>query len=306
MFPHLKVDRMTGAAPTWTDIDFSAQDGLKLYARHYPAAAGSGNRRAVLCLPGLTRNSRDFHDIAAVLSSGPEARDVYTLDSRGRGRSANDPTWQNYSVPIETRDALDFLVSRDLRGVAVIGTSRGGVLAMMMAAARPSSIGAAILNDVGPVIERNGLARIMAYVGRIPVPSDWAEAAAMTHDMTREQFPRLTKADAEALARQWFNDVNGKPVPAYDAAIAKSLVLPSGPMPALWKQFGALDHVPVLVLRGGTSDLLTAASVAEMATRHPNLTHHTVPDEGHAPLLRDTPTQSVIQAFLKRTDAGAM
>ena len=294
---------MTTAA-AWTDIAFTAQDGLKLYARHYPANGGAGPRRAVLCLPGLTRNSRDFHDIALALSSGANARDVYTLDSRGRGSSANDPPWQNYSVPIEARDALDFLTSRGAHGVAVIGTSRGGVLAMVMATQRPTSIGAAILNDVGPVIERNGLARIMAYVGRIPVPADWAEAARMTYDMTHEQFPRLTLDDAGILARQWFNDVGGKPAPAYDAAIAKSLVLPDGPMPALWKPFAALNHVPVLVLRGGTSDLLTEASVTEMAKRHPDLVHHTVPDEGHAPLLRDAPTIAVVSAFLQRTDAA--
>ena len=294
---------MTTTAAAWKDLSFSAMDGLKLYGRHYPATGGAANRRPVLCLPGLTRNSRDFHDIAVALSTAAgAARDVYTLDSRGRGASAYDSEWKNYAVPIETRDALDFATSLGLHGVAVIGTSRGGILAMMMAAARPSAIGAAILNDVGPVIERNGLARIMAYVGRIPVPADWAVAARMTLDMSREQFPKLTLADAEVLARQWFNDENGKPVPAYDAAIAKSLVLPSGPLPALWKQFGALAHVPVLVLRGGTSDLLTEESVRAMAAKHPNLTAHTVPDEGHAPLLRDAPTQGVIRTFLEGTD----
>ncbi len=296
------------AAPAWTDIAFTAQDGLKLYARHYaarpdPAKSGARMLRPVLCLPGLTRNGRDFHDIALALSTSENPRDVYTLDSRGRGGSDNDPKWQNYSVPVETRDALDFLTSRGAHGAAVIGTSRGGILAMMMAAARPSSIGAVVLNDVGPVIERNGLARIMAYVGRIPVPADWAEAARMTYDMTVEQFPRLTKDEAGVLARQLFNEVEGRPVPGYDAAIAKSLTLPSGPMPALWKQFGALAHVPVLVLRGGTSDLLTEASVAEMAVRHPNLVHHTVPDQGHAPLLRDAPTIAVVADFLSRADA---
>ena len=287
----------------WTDIAFTAQDGLKLYARHYAASGGADTRRPALCLPGLTRNSRDFHDIALALASGPRARDVYALDSRGRGGSEHDPKWENYSVPVETRDALDFLTSRGADGAAIIGTSRGGILAMMMAAQRPSAIGAAVLNDVGPVIERNGLARIMAYVGRIPVPSDWAEATRMTYDMSREQFPKLTLDEAGVLARQWFNDFEGKPVPAYDAAISKSLVLPKGPMPALWKQFGALNHVPVLVLRGGTSDLLTEASVSEMATRHPNLVHHTVPDEGHAPLLRDAATIAVVREFLQRTDA---
>ena len=292
-------------AAGWRDVSFSSRDGLRLYARHYPAAHAAPLRaqRPVLCLPGLTRNGRDFHDIAVALSTDASTpRDVYTLDSRGRGGSEHDPDWKHYSVPVETADALDFLTSQNVHGAAVIGTSRGGILAMMMATARPSSIGAAILNDVGPVIERNGLARIMAYVGRIPVPVDWAEAARMTLDMSREQFPMLTPSDADVLARQWFNDVGGKPVPAYDAAIAKSLVLPKGPLPDLWKQFGALSLVPVLVLRGGTSDLLTEASVADMRRRHPNLVAHTVPDEGHAPLLRDAPTQAVISAFLQRTD----
>ena len=294
---------MASLSDAWKDLSFTSTDGLKLYGRHYAAVGGAGGRRPVLCLPGLTRNSRDFHDVAIALSGASEvARDVYTLDSRGRGGSAYDTEWKHYSVPVETGDALDFLTSLDVHGAAVIGTSRGGILAMMMAAARPSAIGAAILNDVGPVIDRNGLARIMAYVGRVPVPADWAEAARMTLDMSREQFPLLTLADADVLARQWFNEVNGKPVPAYDAAIAKSLVLPKGPMPELWKQFGALNHVPVLVLRGGTSDLLSAEHVAEMGRRHPNLTAHTVPNEGHAPLLRDAATQAVIQSFLERTD----
>lgn len=294
---------MTSAEKPFKAISFTAKDGLRLYARHYPAASDAAPRRPVLCLPGLTRNSRDFHDIAMALASAAGApRDVYTLDSRGRGGSDNDPNWKNYSVPVETGDALDFLTSIDVHHAALIGTSRGGILSMMMAAARPSAVGAVVLNDVGPVINRNGLARIMAYVGRTPVPLDWAEATRMTLDMSRDQFPRLTAADAGVLARQWFNDANGKPAQAYDPAIAKSLVLPDGPMPALWKQFGALAKVPVLVLRGGTSDLLSEADVGEMQKKHSNLSAHTVPDEGHAPLLRDAPTQKVVRDFLERAD----
>ncbi len=289
-------------ANAWHDLTTTMRDGLRLYGRHYPATHPS-SRRAVLCLPGLTRNSRDFHDIAMALADDATApRDVYTLDSRGRGASDHDPDWNKYSVPVETADALDFLTRLDVHHVAVLGTSRGGILAMTMAAARPSAIGAAILNDVGPVIERNGLARIMAYVGRIPVPIDWAEAARMTLDMSGQHFPLMTLDDAAVLARQWFNEANGKPVPAYDPALAKTLMLPDGPLPPLWKQFGALAHVPVLALRGGRSDLLSEQSVSDMIKRHPNLVAHTVPDEGHAPLLRDAATQDVIKAFLQRTD----
>ncbi len=156
----------------WSDIRFTARDGLRLYARHY-AVPGS-TRRPVLCLAGLTRNGRDFHDLATALASADDAgRDVYTLDCRGRGNSEHDPDWKNYSLLVEVNDALDFMTMRGLHGAAVIGTSRGGLLAMTIAVLRPAAIGAAVLNDIGPVVEREGLARIVAYVGRMPLPADW-------------------------------------------------------------------------------------------------------------------------------------
>ena len=285
----------------WTDVSFTTRDGLRLYGRHY--AAGGSRRRGVLCLPGLTRNSRDFHDLAVLLANPHgHRRDVYTLDSRGRGHSSNDPDWRNYTVQAEVNDALDFMTRLDLTDAAILGTSRGGLLAMGIAAVRPAAVGAVILNDIGPVIDRNGLARLMAYVGRVPLPGSWPEAGRLIGDMSRAAFPELTAADCEALARQWFNDVGGRPAPAYDPAIARTLALPDGPLPDLWRQFGALARVPALVLRGANSDLLTAATLSEMGRRHPNLEAHTVANEGHAPLLRDTATQSLIQAFLMRTD----
>lgn len=287
---------------TCIDVSFTARDGLRLYGRHYPAPGS--RRRPLLCLAGLTRNSRDFHDLAVVLSNPRlQPRAVYTLDSRGRGQSDHDPDWRKYSVPVEIADALDFLTRLDVHDVAVLGTSRGGLLAMGMAALRPASMGAVILNDIGPVIDRNGLSRIMAYVGRMPVPADWADAARMVADMSRESFTKLTPADYDALARQMFNDVGGRPAAGYDTAISRSLTLPDGPLPELWRQFGALARVPSLVLRGANSDLLTASTVANMASRHPDLTAYTVPDQGHAPLLRDPAAQTAISEFLLRADA---
>ena len=287
---------------TCIDVSFTARDGLRLYGRHYPAPGS--RRRPLLCLAGLTRNSRDFHDLAVVLSNPRlQPRAVYTLDSRGRGQSDHDPDWRKYSVPVEIADALDFLTRLDVHDVAVLGTSRGGLLAMGMAALRPASMGAVILNDIGPVIDRNGLSRIMAYVGRMPVPADWADAARMVADMSRESFTKLTPADYDALARQMFNDVGGRPAAGYDTAISRSLTLPDGPLPELWRQFGALARVPALVLRGANSDLLTASTVANMASRHPDLTAYTVPDQGHAPLLRDPAAQTAISEFLLRADA---
>lgn len=311
------ADRLWGAPPvqTWHDIYFSARDGLRLYARHYPAhpeangaeARGGSTRRPVLCLAGLSRNSRDFHRIAGALASaGAEAREVYALDSRGRGLSERDGDWKNYSLLVEANDALDFMTMRDLHGAAVIGTSRGGVLAMLMAVLRPGAIAAAVLNDVGPVLEREGLARITAYIGRMPVPADWEDATRVVYEMSKRHFPAVTREEWAEQARAWFNDDNGLPALGYDPSIAKSFSGVDGPIPELWPQFGALAAVPVLAVRGEHSDILSARTLEEMRTRHPLLDTFLVRGQGHAPLLRDGPTIAAIQAFLRRCDSEAV
>jgi pimeloyl-ACP methyl ester carboxylesterase len=285
----------------WRDITFSARDGLRLYARHYPAPASV--RRPVLCLAGLSRNSRDFHRLAVALSSpGDTARDVYALDSRGRGLSQHDRDWRNYSLLVEVNDALDFMTMKNLHGAAVIGTSRGGLTAMMMAVLRPSAIAVAVLNDIGPVIEREGFARIVAYIGRIPVPADWEEATRIVFEMSKRQFPAVSMEEWAEQARALFNDDNGLPALAYDPKIARVLSPTDEPLPDLWPQFGALAPVPVLAIRGETSDILSPKTLDEMRARHPRLATFTVRGQGHAPLLRDGPTVSTIQAFLQRYD----
>lgn len=289
------------------DIRFTARDGLRLYGRRYPAACGAGKhepRRPALCLPGLTRNGRDFHSLATALAADAETpRDVYTFDYRGRGSSEFDGDWRNYAIPIEMLDVLDFLVVTGLHDVGLIGTSRGGLIAMVMAAAQPSSFGALVLNDIGPVIEQQGLARIASYVGRAPLPKSWPEAAKLTRDLFQKQFTRVSDADWEPIARQLFNEANGKPAPGYDKQLSRALSVLDGPIPALWPQFEALKRVPLLVIRGENSDLLTAATVDEMRRRHPRASAITVADQGHAPLLRDTPTQRAIATFLASCDS---
>ncbi|HEX5998968.1 MAG TPA: alpha/beta hydrolase [Hyphomicrobiaceae bacterium] len=287
----------------WHDLTFSARDGLRLYARHYPAPGS--DRRPVLCLAGLTRNSRDFHRLAMQLTSGEGAREVYTLDARGRGRSEHDRDWANYSLINELNDALDFLTMLNLHGAAVIGTARGGLIAMLMAVMRPSAIGAAVLNDIGPVIEREGLTRIIAYIGRVPVPADWTEATHIVYEMNKRQFPAVPAEDWEEQARAWFNNDNGLPVLGYDPNIAKTFSIMDGPIPDLWPQFGAMMPIPVLAIRGEHSDILSVKTLEEMRARHPHLDTFIVRGQGHAPLLRDGPTISAIQAFLARSDSNA-
>lgn len=289
------------AEQEFKDIHFTSRDGLRLYGRHYRPAVMS-NARPVVCLAGLTRNSRDFHNIAIALSRGANPRNVFTLDTRGRGGSEYDPDWKNYAVPIEMQDAIDFIVMLGLRNTGIIGTSRGGLISMLMAAAQPSLMGAVVLNDIGPVIEPDGLARIASYVGRVPQPKNWTDAAHIIGDLFHRDFPQMTDADLMAVARQIFKDKDGKPVSAYDPKLAKCLSILDGPIPELWPQFEAMKRIPVLVLRGENSDLLSEKTVEEMRQRHPRLSSFTVPAQGHAPLLRDEPTISAVAAFFAATD----
>ncbi len=281
---------------------FSARDGLRLHARCYEAPAS--RRRPVLCLAGLTRNSRDFHDLAVALSTGPAARTVWALDSRGRGLSEHDKNWRNYAIPVETQDAIDLAIVAGLHRASIVGTSRGGLIAMVLAAAQPSFIGAVVLNDIGPVIERDGLARIAGYVGRMPLPGSWKDAADLVAGMSQRQFPAVPPERWEEVARAWFNEKNGRPAPGYDPAIGRSIPVTAAPIPALWPQFMALSGVPMLAVRGANSDILSEATHLEMQRRHPDCASLVVAGQGHAPLLKDAPTIVAIARFLSTVDAG--
>lgn len=283
------------------EIYFTGCDGLRLYGRHYRATTAT-DARPVVCLAGLTRNSRDFHAIALHLSQNSKPRDVFTLDTRGRGRSEYDSDWKNYAIPIEMQDAIDFMVMLGIRNAGIIGTSRGGLITMVLAAVQPSLIGAVVLNDIGPVIETEGLARIAGYVGRVPLPKSWDDATRIIGDLFRRDFPQMTDDDLTTVAHQIFNDKNGKPVAGYDPKLSKCLSVLDGPIPKLWPQFEAMKRIPVLVVRGGNSDLLSEDTVEEMRRRHPHLSSFTVPDQGHAPLLREEATMSRIASFFFETD----
>ena len=201
------------------DIYYTSRDGLRLHARRYAATGGTRRHaRPGLCLPGLTRNGRDFHDLAVALSTRSNTpRTVYTLDYRGRGLSDFDPDWRNYSVPLEMLDVIDFITLRGLQDAALIGTSRGGLITMLLAAAQPTTVGAVVLNDIGPVVEHEGLARISGYVGRVPLPISWADAGRIVRELNRRHFPEVSEGVWEEVARQWYNEKNGKPAPGYDS-----------------------------------------------------------------------------------------
>lgn len=293
---------MGGSDTGFEEIRIRVYDGLQIYGRHYPAP--KSKRRPLLCLAGLTRNSRDFHDLAVALSgSSDDARPVYTMDTRGRGQSEFSRDWRQYAVPVEMIDVQDFMASQHLHDAAVLGTSRGGLIAMVLAAAQPSLIGAVILNDIGPVIDRSGLLRISGFVGLQTPPLTWQSAAERIAAAEQDLFPDVDEQEWEMIARQRFNETDGKPALGYDQEIKRTLsAVGDGPVPELWKQFHALDHVPCLVVRGELSDLLSTETVTAMTERHPNCRSHTVARQGHAPMLMDAATQNVVRMFLVEQD----
>jgi pimeloyl-ACP methyl ester carboxylesterase len=300
----MTVDRSDGEPEFEAeDIFYRSHDDLLLYARKYGGEGAPG--RPLVCLAGLTRNGRDFHDLAVALSTHPShPRPVYCIDYRGRGRSEWDKDWHNYSPHIELLDVTAFLTLRGLTNVAILGTSRGGIVTMLLAVTRPSAIGCAILNDIGPVIETAGLARIMGYAGKIPLPRDWDEATRIVRDINIRQFTAIDSEGWRKLTRQLFNEEDGRPAEACDPRVATALseVDIARVVPAMWEHFESLFQVPVMVLRGENSDLLSAATVQEMQARHPALTPVVIRNEGHAPLLLDRFSQRLIADFLIEAD----
>jgi pimeloyl-ACP methyl ester carboxylesterase len=284
------------------DTYVTAQDGLKLHVRQWgPRAAPA---LPVVCLPGLTRSVADFEVLAPALAAhAGMPRRVLALSSRGRGKSQYDPKPENYSLQVELFDLLAVLTALEAVPAVFISTSRGGLLSMLLAVARPTAIAGCVLNDIGPVLEPQGLARIKSYVGKLPPPASWQAASDGIRNLFGAHFTRLSPEEWLAFARHTFKEDAGRIVPDYDTKIATALADMDleKPVPAMWKEFDALARVPILVVRGANSDLLSSATVAEMQRRHPQLKAIEVPDQGHAPLLSEPPVIEQIAAFIRAT-----
>jgi pimeloyl-ACP methyl ester carboxylesterase len=284
----------------------TTQDGLRLHIREYGLQSAPG--LPAVCLPGLSRTVADFEALAFALADERRGqnRRVIAIDSRGRGRSEYDANPQNYNVGVELADVITVLTALEIGPAVFVGSSRGGILTMLLAAAHLTTIAGAVLHDIGPVIEPQGVARIKSNVGKMPQPKTMTEGAGILRDLFGAQFPKLTEKHWIAAAQRTWRMENGALVLTYDVKLAQTLVdfnmkHPSSP---LWKEFDALARVPLLVIRGAYSDILSVATVNAMRARHPDLESIDVLDQGHVPLLEGDMLLHRIKAFVEKCDAA--
>lgn len=279
----------------------TAPDGLRLHVCTW--GSRTAGLPAVVCLPGLARTADDFDVLAPALArEGERPRYVLAVDYRGRGQSEYDANPANYSLAVELADLLAVLTALGIERAVFVGTSRGGILTMLLASARPGAMAGAVLNDIGPVIEPKGLVRIKSYLGRLPQPKSFEDAADIVSRLFGSQFPRLSREEWMAFARRTFTQKDGAIVPRYDPKLAEVLkgVDLERPLPALWKEFDALGRVPLMAVRGANSDLLAPATVDAMRARRPDIETLEVPEQGHAPLLAEADVVVRIRSFIAR------
>jgi pimeloyl-ACP methyl ester carboxylesterase len=283
--------------PLYAERRWVSHDGLSLFARDYPGAGGEV-RLPVICLHGLTRNSKDFEELAPRLASA--GRRILVPDVRGRGLSGRDPNPANYTPKTYARDILGLMDTLGLPRAVFVGTSMGGIVTMALALIRTRVVAAAILNDVGPAIAPEGLGRIMSYVGAAAEISTWDEAANYAQRTNGVAFPAYEKGDWDKFARRMFREGITGPELDYDPAITVALTRPGKVATLLaWLLFRKLaKRRPTLLLRGALSDVVTAEVAARMQRKAPGLKRVDVPNVGHAPTLMEPAAIGAIEDFL--------
>lgn len=275
---------------------FTSQDGLKLFYRDYgdPVAETT----PVLCLPGLTRNSKDFADLAERLS---DRRRVLCVDLRGRGQSDRDPNFMNYQVPTYVNDVLSMMIVANVHQAAFIGTSLGGIVSMAFATSKPTMMKGFILNDIGPEIDPKGLGRIASYVGKTAPVTSWDQAAGQVKELNSAIYPEFNDLDWMKMARNTFRDsAQGTPETDYDPKISDAMAKAAPQDP--WVLFRATKAIPGLVIRGAISDILSDDTLSKMVVEKPDLQQLVVPNVGHVPMLEQEPSFSAIEEFLGQLD----
>jgi pimeloyl-ACP methyl ester carboxylesterase len=289
-------------APGFREQRWISFDGLELYARIYDGY-GAGTRAAsgalkVLCLPGLTRNSRDFEELAPHLA---KRYHVVCPDLRGRGFSARDPYWQNYHAGTYLSDIAQLMTILRFERVAIIGTSLGGILGMALGANAPERVAGIVLNDVGPEVDTEGLERIKNYVGKLPPVRTWAEAIVQLRAVYERAWPGLSGETWSMLARRSYRaDESGIPVLDFDPMVGDALRSAPANPDGLWPIYAQLKSIPMLAIHGALSDILTTRVWERMRHEKPDLERVTIRNRGHVPLLDEPDAVAAIDLFLSR------
>ena len=286
--------------PSFTDRRYTSQDGLSLHYRDYDTA-GANSATPLLCLTGITRNAKDFAALAAVCASG---RRMVCPDYRGRGRSAYAEDWRTYAAETYVNDIRHLVIASGLHRFVLVGTSLGGLLSMALGAVMPSAIAGVVLNDVGPQIESGATSAIVDYVGTDRPVADWPAAVAAVKERFAG-FDAWNDAIFEEVARSTYREGDdGLLHFDWDVRLVEPIKRGGGQTHDLWALFRTLHHVPVLALRGGHSDLLTAAGLQAMLDDHPDIVGATVPGVGHVPRFHEPVASQALTAFLARVDAA--
>jgi len=280
------------AAEYW----FDSQEGLRLFSRVY--AGPSAGAAVVVCLHGLMRNSRDFEDLAPHLAARYR---VIVPDVRGRGFSARDPNFNNYEIPVYLNDLLLLLTGLGVGRARIIGTSMGGLMAMVLGVMQPQLVAGIVLNDVGAELDPQGLERIRGYAGKSAPVRSWEEAVADVRGIYGSVWPGLSDERWQRIARLSYRaSAQGVPEADADPLIAEPFRDPKTGAPNLWPLWGALAKVPILAIRGAHSDILNAATLARMQHEKPDLEVLEVANRGHAPVLDEPECLAAIDEFLAR------
>ena len=280
----------------WQDRYWTSSDGLRLHYRDY---AGPADRPPILCLPGLTRNARDFEPVADRLAG--EWR-ILAVEFRGRGQSQHDPNPNNYVPHTYATDLLKLLDQLGIADAVFFGTSLGGIVTMLMSSTDPERIAGALLNDIGPEIEEAGVERLRSYVGKASSWSTWAEAGEAAAQRNRIAFPHYTPEQWEHFARRLASERPDGSVQAdYDMAISQAFAEDKGtPEFEPWSLIEGLEDKPVLIVRGETSDLFSATTADRMLAALPKAELVTIPGIGHAPILDEPEAAAGIDRLLER------
>ena len=274
-------------------FEYLSDDGLRLFARDYNHCPGAPT---ILCLHGLTRNSADFEPLCAGLAHHYR---LIVPDQRGRGLSDNDRHPENYHPLRYNLDMLTLLHALNIDRVHIIGTSMGGIMGMLLAAEHPRLVGSLVLNDIGPEVELAGVRMIAAAVGAPPRYRNWEEAIQRIAQIQMAAFPDFTMADWQTFAHRTCRETDDGVVPDYDPAIGRVFAAAGDTMAsALWDTFEQLSALPILVIRGALSSILSRACCERMRAVHPQLRIVEIGNRGHAPLLDEPPARVGIEAFL--------